>query len=249
MGDRRVLLVASPEVAVLGYDGVVSFASVQDTVDAVPPNNQVRTVIRIGPGVQRQQVCIPRTKNFITLCGSSIKDTLICWNNKTTTCIKHTQVSGQAATVRVTADRCAFYGCRFLDWQKTLHLHGGKQLLKNCYVEGSCDFIFGDSTAFWSIAISTTNQRGILLLMARNPRQNQLDLCSSKTFMDRCIEPARWHNWDKPENEQTVCFYEYRCSSPGSSVSGRTSIDPDIENPWLVHRLGTPVPVSVSSLQ
>jgi hypothetical protein len=23
----------------------------------------------------------------------------------------------------------------------------GKQLLKNCYVEGSCDFIFGDSTA------------------------------------------------------------------------------------------------------
>jgi hypothetical protein len=63
--------------------------------------------------------------------------------------------------------------------QKTLHLHGGKQLLKNCYVEGSCDFIFGDSTAFWSIAISTTNQRGILLLMARNPRQNQLDLCSS----------------------------------------------------------------------
>jgi hypothetical protein len=93
MGDRRVLLVASPEVAVLGYDGVVSFASVQDTVDAVPPNNQVRTVIRIGPGVQRQQVCIPRTKNFITLCGSSIKDTLICWNNKTTTCIKHTQVA------------------------------------------------------------------------------------------------------------------------------------------------------------
>ena len=42
------LLVASPEVAVLGYDGVVSFASVQDAVDAVPPNNQVGTVIRIG---------------------------------------------------------------------------------------------------------------------------------------------------------------------------------------------------------
>jgi hypothetical protein len=29
-------------------------------------------------------------------------------------------------------------------------------------------------------------------------------------LMDLCIEPAGWHNWDKPENEQTACFYEYR---------------------------------------
>jgi pectinesterase len=142
----------------------------------------------------------------------------------------------------------------------------------------------------------------------------------AETFMDRCIEPAGWHNWDKPDNEQTACFYEYRsqpcvflflvvpehgcylnlkramsllvdhsfslvlsssswlarlaligilrrCSGPGSSSSGRerwckelfgdeampflaqTFIDPDIENPWLVHRLGTPVPVSASSLE
>jgi pectinesterase len=139
----------------------------------------------------------------------------------------------------------------------------------------------------------------------------------AETFMDRCIEPAGWHNWDKPENEQTACFYEYRsqpcvflfllvpehgcylnlkramsllvdhsfslvlsisswlaligilrrCSGPGSSVSGRvpwckelfgdeampflvqTFIDPDIEDAWLVHRLGTPVPVSASSLE
>jgi len=31
--------------------------------------------------------------------------------------------------------------------QETLHLHGGKQFLKNCYIEGNYDFIFGDSTA------------------------------------------------------------------------------------------------------
>jgi pectin methylesterase-like acyl-CoA thioesterase len=38
------------------------------------------------------------------------------------------------------------------------------------------------------------------------------------TFMDHCIEPVGWHNWDKPENEQTACFYEYR-SQPCPSVS------------------------------
>uniref|UniRef100_A0A0A9DRI0 pectinesterase n=1 Tax=Arundo donax TaxID=35708 RepID=A0A0A9DRI0_ARUDO len=31
--------------------------------------------------------------------------------------------------------------------QETLHLHGGKQYLKNCYIEGNYGFIFEDSTA------------------------------------------------------------------------------------------------------
>lgn len=30
------------------------------------------------------------------------------------------------------------------------------------------------------------------------------------TFMDRCIKPAGWHNWDRSENERTACFFEYR---------------------------------------
>jgi pectinesterase len=57
------------------------------------------------------------------------------------------QGSGQAVAIRVTADRCAFYNCRFLGWQDTLYLHYGKQYLKDCYIEGSVDFIFGNSTA------------------------------------------------------------------------------------------------------
>lgn len=31
--------------------------------------------------------------------------------------------------------------------QETLHLRCGKQYLKNCYIEGIYDFIFGNSTA------------------------------------------------------------------------------------------------------
>ncbi|CAN6302136.1 unnamed protein product [Urochloa humidicola] len=327
MGDRRVFVVASPELAAFSYDGFGSFASVQDAVDAVPLNNQVRTIIRIAPGVHQQPVHIPKTKDFITLCGSKIKDTVICWDN-TTTRIKHTQsskvigtgtssgatvilvgddfiaenvifknsapqVSGQAVAIHVTADRCAFYNCRFLGWQETLHLHGGKQFFKNCYIEGNYDFIFGDSTALLDHCHVHCKSTGFITAHGRKSSSESTGFVFFKcvitgngeaaymylgrpwkpfgrvvfaeTFMDHCIEPAGWHNWDKPENEQSACFCEYRCSGPGSSMSERvpwckelladeaipfllkTFVDPDIENPWLLHRLGTKLPVSTTS--
>ncbi|KAL5658335.1 hypothetical protein ACJX0J_031498, partial [Zea mays] len=146
-------------------------------------------------------------------------------------------VSGQAAVVRVTADRCAFYGCRFLGWQ---------QLLKNCYVEGSCDFIFGDSTALLEHCHIHYKSTGYITAHGQKSSSEPTGfvffnrswepfgrVLFVETFVDRCIEPAGWHNWDKPENEQTACFYEYssswlalisilrRCSGPGSSVSGQ----------------------------
>ncbi|KAJ0975379.1 hypothetical protein J5N97_017344 [Dioscorea zingiberensis] len=55
--------------------------------------------------------------------------------------------AGQAVAIRVTVDRCVFYNCRFLSWQDTLYLHHGKQYLRDCYIEGSVDFIFGNATA------------------------------------------------------------------------------------------------------
>uniref|UniRef100_A0A0A8XNB2 pectinesterase n=1 Tax=Arundo donax TaxID=35708 RepID=A0A0A8XNB2_ARUDO len=82
------------------------------------------------------------------------------------------------------------------------------------------------------------------------------------TFMDRCIKPAGWHNWDKSENERTACFYEYRCSGPGSHPSNRvawcrqlldveaeqflahTFIDPDLDRPWLLQMMAIRIPAS-----
>jgi hypothetical protein len=47
----------------------------------------------------------------------------------------------------------------------------------------------------------------------RRPWQPFGRIIFAETFMDLCMEPAGWHNWDKPENEQTDCFYEYRYQS------------------------------------
>ncbi|PUZ42636.1 hypothetical protein GQ55_9G598200 [Panicum hallii var. hallii] len=287
MGDRRVLVVVSPEFAAFGYDLVGSFASLQDAVDAVPLNNQVRTIIRIAPELHH-------------LAGSEIKDTVICCDN-TATRIKHTQssevigtgtfsatvivegddfvaenvifknsaphVSGQAAAACVTADRCAFYNCRFLGWQEILHLHGEKQFFKNCYIEGNYDFIFGDSTALLEHCHihckstgyitahgqkSSSESTGFVFfkcVITGNGEAANMYLGRSwepfgrvvfaETFMDHCIEPAGM--------SERVALCKELIGDEATPFLVKTFVDPDVQNPWLLHRSGTKLPVSTAS--
>uniref|UniRef100_A0A452YMV7 pectinesterase n=1 Tax=Aegilops tauschii subsp. strangulata TaxID=200361 RepID=A0A452YMV7_AEGTS len=88
---RRVLRVAPPGSAGGSGDGE-AFPTVQAAVDAVPLGNRERTVIRLAPGVYREPVYVPKTKNFITLAGASAEATVISWDN-TATRIKHAQTS------------------------------------------------------------------------------------------------------------------------------------------------------------
>src|SRR3546814_9994576 len=56
---------------------------------------------------------------------------------------------GQAVAVRVAATHVSFRGCRFLGNQDTLYPQGAgtKQYYRDCYIEGTTDFIFGAATA------------------------------------------------------------------------------------------------------
>ncbi|BAF26481.1 pectinesterase 31 [Oryza sativa Japonica Group] len=200
------------------------------------------------------------------------------------------QGSGQAVALRVTADRCAFYNCRFLGWQDTLYLHYGKQYLRDCYIEGNCDFIFGNSIALLEhchihcksagyitahsrkSSSETTGYVFLRCIITGNGEAGYMFLgrpwgpfgrvVFAHTFMDRCIKPAGWHNWDRSENERTACFFEYRCSGPGFRPSNRVAwcrqlldvevenflshsfIDPDLDRPWLIQMMAIKVPVS-----
>lgn len=84
-------------VVTVAQDGSGDFRTVQDAVDSVPLCNTCRTIIRVAPGIYRQPVYVPKTKNFITLAGISPEVTVLTWNN-TATKIEHHQVkpfSGQ----------------------------------------------------------------------------------------------------------------------------------------------------------
>ncbi|KAJ5328682.1 Pectinesterase catalytic [Penicillium brevicompactum] len=52
------------------------------------------------------------------------------------------------------------YGCSYIGYQDTLLANKGTQVFSNCYIEGSIDFIWGFSTAYFSQSVIATNTAG-----------------------------------------------------------------------------------------
>lgn len=58
-----------------------------------------------------------------------------------------------------------------LIFQDTLYLHYGKQYLKDCYIEGSVDFIFGNSTALLEHCHIHCKSAGFITAQSRKSSQ------------------------------------------------------------------------------
>lgn len=157
---------------------------------------------------------------------------------------------GQAVAVRVDGDKVKFENCRFLGFQDTLYLHGdrSRQYYKNCYIEGTVDFIFGSSTALFEAceirckkggyvtAASTPEGKahGMVFLACRitadaaggtfylgRPWRNFAKTVFLNCFLDKHIRPEGWHNWNKPEAESTAFYAEYNSYGPGADAAER----------------------------
>jgi pectin methylesterase-like acyl-CoA thioesterase len=62
----------------------------------------------------------------------------------------------QAVAVYTTSDRVVFYNCRFNGGQDTYYggnVKGTRAYLKNCYIDGNTDFLFGSSTIIFDSCI------------------------------------------------------------------------------------------------
>lgn len=158
---------------------------------------------------------------------------------------------GQAVAVRVDGDRVMFRNCRFRGFQDTLYPHGEKsrQYYKNCYIEGTVDFIFGWSTAvFEGCTIFCKKEGGYITAASTLPASpygfvfincdikgdapdNSFYLgrpwrADAKTVfincsLDKHIRPEGWHNWNKPEAEKTTFYGEYGSTGPGANDAKR----------------------------
>ncbi|XP_057954755.1 probable pectinesterase 8 [Malania oleifera] len=159
-------------------NGCCNFTTVQSAVDAASVDPQKRTIIWINSGIYYEKVIIARTKTNITFQGQGYASTAIVWND-TATSSRGTFNSGsvqvfaanfiaknisfmnvapipnpgdvgaQAVAIRVSGDQSAFWGCGFFGAQDTLHDDKGRHYFKDCYIQGSIDFIFGDARSFY----------------------------------------------------------------------------------------------------
>lgn len=84
----------------------------------------------------------------------------------------------QALAINVNNDRCAFKNCRFLGGQDTLLANnaGKKQYYKQCYIDGTVDFIFGNAAAVFdncTIYPKTRSSAGNSYITAANTPAGQ----------------------------------------------------------------------------
>lgn len=160
------------------------------------------------------------------------------------------RVVGQAVAVRVTGDKVVFENCRFLGYQDTLYVHGDKsrQYYKNCYIEGTVDFIFGWATAVFDnceiyakdygyLTAASTNkdsEYGLVFINCRltsnaeagtfylgRPWREYAQTVFINCYMDKHINPEGWHNWKKPHAEKTTFYAEYNSTGPGANTEKR----------------------------
>lgn len=157
---------------------------------------------------------------------------------------------GQAVALHIEGDRCKVSNCILLGNQDTLYAatENSRQYYKNCFIQGTTDFIFGEATAVFDhctikilsnsfvTAASTTprQQYGFVFLDCKliadtsvkrahlgRPWRPYARVVYIRTEMGAHIVPVAWDNWHNPQNEKTAFFAEYKSSGPGIDVSAR----------------------------
>ena len=159
---------------------------------------------------------------------------------------------GQAVALHTEGDHLVFINCRLLGNQDTVYtgVANTRIYFKNCYIEGTTDFIFGPSTA-WFESCTIHSKQDSYVTAASTPADvtygyvfNNCKLTAAegvtKVYLGRpwrpyaytlfmnCelgshIVPCGWHNWGKASNEETARYAEYNNSGAGASTKDRAS--------------------------
>ena len=157
---------------------------------------------------------------------------------------------GQAVALHTEGDRLQFINCRFLGHQDTIYTGvGGTRLyFKDCYIEGTTDFIFGPSTA-WFEGCTIKSKANSYVTAASTPADqpygyifNNCKLIAAegidKVYLGRPWRPYAytlfmncelgnhiniegWENWRNPANEKTARYAEYNNRGEGAAIDKR----------------------------
>ena len=239
-------------IEICGEDALTTIITWDDHANIMMPSAYDPIAIERHPTADNQhptpsgQHPIGTFRTFtLRVCGSDI--TL-----KNITIENNSARLGQAVALHTEGDRLRFIGCRFLGHQDTVYTgRGGTRLLfRDCYIEGTTDFIFGPSTA-WFENCTIKSKANSYITAASTPADveygyvfNRCRLIAdegvTKVYLGRpwrpyaytlfmnCtlgshIVPAGWENWRNPDNEKTARYAEYNNSGDGANTKQRVA--------------------------
>jgi len=251
------------------------FKTITDAIKSVPFGNRQRVIISIAPGKYAERVRIERNKPFITLYGDPRNMPTVTFNgdaakygtvDSATLIVESDYFVGvnlnivnssprpdgkrpgaQAAALRISSDMVAFYNCKFFGFQDTVIDYKGKHFFKDCYIEGTVDFICGNGRSLYvNTVLHVIPGDGMAMITAQG-RQSSSELsgysfvhCTvtgtgkvaylgrawfpyarvtfSYTEISDAIIPIGWFETQK---EKVAYFGEYKNTGPGANVAKR----------------------------
>lgn len=263
------------------------YTTVKSAVSSVPDGMTERCVIYVAEGVYEENFQIESTKGPITLQGVSAITTVIQYGlyaevagstaKSCTVCVDSDKfiaqditianthpppaggaVGQQAVAFLIEGDEAEFYRVAFLGGQDTLYDKAGRHYYKNCYIQGSIDFIFGAGDAYFDGCVlnSIAAPYSGSLTAQKKTTENQISgfvfngcvvTGSGPIYLGRAwgiyskvifaytnitapIIPAGWFNWGDPTREKTVYYAQYKCYGPGANTTGRVNWSKDLSD-------------------
>lgn len=261
----------------VALDGSGDFTKIQDAINACPSFPYEKVTVFVKNGIYNEKVRIPEWNTHVTLVGESKENTIISFDDnfskintgRNSTFFTYTVLvegddfsasnitfknasgdNGQAIALSVVANRAKVVNCNILGNQDTLYLSGknAKQYFKDCYIEGTTDFIFGSATALFEnceihsiknsyITAASTPQDTTFGFVFKNCKLTAEPAATAvylgrpwriyaKTVYINCdmgnhIRAEGWHNWSKPEAEKNAFYAEYNCKGEGFQPTKR----------------------------
>ena len=264
------------DTIVVSRDGTGNFRTLQEAIESARAFMDYTVTIYVRNGVYKEKVIVPSWVENIDIIGEDRDKTIITYDDhaninkmgtfrtytvkvegsditfKNLTIENNAAQLGQAVALHTEGDRLKFINCRILGNQDTIYT-GAKftrLYFKDCYIDGTTDFIFGPSTALFEDCI-IHSKRNSYVTAASTPKEAKYGYvfkhCKltaepgvDKVYLGRpwrpyaytlfieCelgkhIVPAGWHNWGKQSNEETARYMEYKNTGEGANVSERVA--------------------------
>uniref|UniRef100_A0A2C9WIA3 Pectinesterase n=1 Tax=Manihot esculenta TaxID=3983 RepID=A0A2C9WIA3_MANES len=260
---------AKSKIITVSKDGKGKFKTVTDAIKSIPSQNKERVIIKIGPGVHTEKIEIEKTKPFITFLGDPKAMPTLAFGGTARKYGTHysgtvtidsdyfvgvniifqntapepesNKPGGQAVALRINGDKAAFYNCKFLGFQDTLCDDRGHHFYRNCYIEGTVDFIFGRGRSLYlESQLNVVDNKDLTFITAQGKEEKSEnfgysfrkmpEVTFSYTEMGAVVNPLGWSDNRQPDRDSTVFFAEYKNSGPGSNPKGRVKFTKQLKD-------------------